>query len=111
MHERVSRMPRGLAIQRDQLVRDGEEGKLEAGGDTSLVEDIREVAFYGLFADGELLGDILIAAAFDNAGDNFEFAGCETVGLLLRGGRGLLHQLIECGDEVDDTLAADPVVA
>ena len=76
-----------------------------------LVEDVRQVALHGLFADGELLGDVALRAAFDDAADDFEFARREAVGLLLGHGRGLLHQVVQRGDQVDDALAADPVVA
>src|SRR5690349_6302016 len=58
-----SRMTWGLAVQRDELVRDGEEREFEAGGDAGFVEDVREVAFHGLFANGELFCDVLVTAA------------------------------------------------
>ena len=100
-----------LAVERDELMGDGEESQFEPGGDAGFVEDIREVPLDGLFADGELLGDVLVAAAFDDAGDDFEFARGEAVGLALGHSRGLLHQGVERGDQIDDALAADPVVA
>ena len=53
----------------------------------------------------------LVAAAFDDAGDDFELARGQAVGLALGHGRGLLHQLAQGAQQVDDALAADPVVA
>ena len=89
----------------------GEESQFEAGGDAGFVEDVGEVTLDGFFADSELLGDVLVAAAFDDAGDDFEFAWGEAVGLALGCGGGLLHEGVERGDEIDDALSTDPVVA
>ena len=94
----------------DEVVGDGEEGKFQAGGDAGFVEDVGKVPFDGFFGKGELLGDVAVGAAFNDAADDFHFAGGEAVGLLLGGG-GLLHEGVEGADEVDDALAADPVVA
>jgi len=60
----------GFGLQFDDLVGDGEEGEFEAGGDAGLVEDVGEVALHGLLADGELLGDVAVAASLDDAGDD-----------------------------------------
>ena len=79
--------------------------------DASLIEDVREMALHGLFRDGVLLRDVLVAAAFDDAGDHFELARGEAVGLALGDGGGLLHQLVQGGKEVGDAFSADPVVA
>ena len=48
--------------------------ELEAGGDAGLVEDVRQVALDGLFAQVELLGDVAVAAAFNDAADDFKLA-------------------------------------
>src|SRR5215472_1539531 len=69
------------------------------------------MALDGLFADRELLGDVLVRAALYDAGDDLEFARCEAVGLLLRHGRGLLHEIMQRREQIHDALAADPVVA
>ena len=79
---------------------DGEEGKFEAGGHAGLVKDVGQVALDGLLAQAELLGDVAVAAAFHDAALGF---------VLGRGG--LLHQVVERGNQVDDALAADPVIA
>src|ERR1700761_700312 len=69
------------------------------------------MTFDGLFADGELLGNVLVATALDDAGDDFELTRGEAIGLALRYRSGFLHQGVECGDEVGDALTTDPVVA
>ena len=51
---------------------DGEEGEFEPGGDAGFVEDIGEVAFDRLLADGELLCDVAVAASFNDAGDDLD---------------------------------------
>ena len=89
---------------------DGEEGKFETGGDAGLVKDVGQVALHGLFTERELPGDVAVAAAFDDCSDDFEFARGEAVGFVLGRG-GLLHQVVERGNQVDDALAADPVIA
>ena len=89
---------------------DGEEGQFQAGGDAGFVEDVGEVALDGFFAEVELLGDVAVAASLDDGADDFKLAGGEAVGLALRD-LGLLHEVVEGGDEVDDALAADPVIA
>src|ERR1700733_1321571 len=99
-----------LGVQHYEFVGDGEERQLQPGRDASLVEDVREVAFHGLFADGELFGDVLVAAAFDDAGDDLELARGQAVGLALGDGCSLLHELTEGTQEVYYALAADPVV-
>src|SRR5580658_683771 len=68
------------------------------------------MALDGFFAEGKLLGDVAVAAAFNDAADHLKFPWCEAVGLALRHG-GLLHEVVESGDEIDDALAADPVVS
>ncbi len=68
--------------------------QLEARGDAGLVEDIREMAFDGLFAESELLGDVAVAAALDDATHNFKLARGEAVGFALRHG-GLLHEIVQ----------------
>ena len=73
---------------------DGEQGQFETGGDAGFVEDVGEVALYGLFAEAELLGDVAVAAAFYDATDDFEFARGEAVGFAL-GTAGLLHELVQ----------------
>ena len=100
-----------LAFERDQLVGNREQRQFQASRDAGLVEDVRQVALHRLFADGELLGDVLVAAAFNDAGDHFELARREAVGLALGHGRGLLHQIVQRRDQIGDALAADPVVA
>ena len=89
---------------------DGEERQLEARGNARLVEDIREMALDGLFTERELLGDVAVAAALDDAADHFKLARGEAVGFALRHGS-LLHELVERGDKIDDALAADPIIA
>jgi hypothetical protein len=91
------------------VVRDCEEGQFEASGNAGLVKDIRQVALYGFLAECELLGDVPVAAAFYDAADNLELARREAIGLLLRR-RGLLHEIVQRGNKIDDALAADPVV-
>ena len=59
------------------------QGQFQASGYTGLVEDVREMALHGLFADGELFGDVLVAAAFHDAGDDFELPRRQAVGLPL----------------------------
>ena len=53
----------------------GEEGQFKAGGDAGLVEDVRQVALDGLFAQAELLGDVTVAASFNDGADDFKLAG------------------------------------
>src|SRR5581483_5006157 len=91
-------------------MRDGKERKLQAGRDAGLVEDIRQMALDCFFAEAELFGDIAVAAAFYDAADDFEFARREAVGLGLRR-RGLLHQVVQGRNEIDDALATDPIIA
>ncbi len=69
------------------------------------------MALYGFFGDGELLGDVAVGAAFDDAGDDFELAWCEAVGLAFGNGRGLGGEFVERAEQVGDALAADPVIA
>ena len=95
-----------LGVDVDQFVADGEEREFETRADAGLVEDVRQVTLHGLFADRELLGDVLVGAAFDDAGDDFELAWSEAVGLLLRHGRGLLHEVVQSGETVAVTGAA-----
>ena len=73
---------------------DGKEGKLQAGGDASLVEDVGEVALDCLFAEGELLGDVAIAAALDDATHDFKLTMGKAVGLVLGDG-GLLDEVVK----------------
>ena len=73
-----------LLLRRDELVGDGEQGQLKAGGNAGLVEDVRQVALHGLLAERELFGNIAITAAFHDAAHHLEFAGGEAVGLALR---------------------------
>ena len=75
-----------LLLRRDELMCDGEEGQFEAGGDAGLVEDVRQVALHGFFAQVELLGDVAVAATFNDAADDFELAWREAVGFALGGG-------------------------
>ena len=67
--------PRDLRLQRDQLVGDGEQRQFQTRGNTGLVENIRQMPLHRLFADAELLGDIAIAATFDDAANHFQFPG------------------------------------
>ncbi len=89
---------------------DGEEGKFEAGGHAGLVKDVGQVALDGLFTERELPGDVAVAAAFDDAGDDFELARGEAVGLALGDGGGLGLELVQRLQQVGDALPADPVV-
>src|ERR1035437_1183099 len=50
----------------DQMMGDGEKRKFQAGGYASLVKDVGQVALDRFFAQAELLGDVAIAAAFDD---------------------------------------------
>ena len=68
-------------------MRYGEQGQFQTGGDAGFVEDVRQVALHGFFAESELLGDVAIAAAFNDASDHVKFARSEAVGLALRGWR------------------------
>ena len=65
----------------------------------------------GLFGDGELLGNVLIGAALNNAGDDLELARGEAEGLLFGDGGCLGHQSMKSGEEICDALAADPIIA
>ena len=76
-----------------------------------LSKTLEQVALHGFFGDGELLGNVLVRAALDDAGDDFELARGETVGLALGLGGCFLHEVVKSAEEVDDALAADPVVA
>jgi hypothetical protein len=69
-----------LRLRAYHVVGDGEESKLQAVGDASLNVDIRKVALDRLFGDGELLGDVAVRTAFDDATDHLEFAGSQSVG-------------------------------
>jgi hypothetical protein len=89
---------------------DSEKSEFETRGDAGFVEDVGQVALHGFFAEGELLGDVAIAAAFNDASDDVEFARGEAVGFALRG-LCLTHEVMQSGDEIDDALAADPIVA
>ena len=100
----------GLLLRRDQVMGDGEESQFKARGDAGLVEDIGEVTLYRLFTERELFRNITVAATLDDATHHLKFARGETVSLALRHG-GLLHQVVERRDEIDDALAADPIVA
>src|SRR5260370_39069471 len=73
-----------LSIEHHEFVRDRKEGEFKSRGDASLVEDVRKMAFDGLFADGELLGDVLVPAASDDAGDAFKLACSQSLGLVRR---------------------------
>jgi len=99
-----------LRLRCDELVRDGEEGKFQTSGYAGLVEDIGQMALHGLFDQGELLGDIAIAATLDDATDDFHLAWSEAIGFSLGHGS-LLHQVVKSGDQVDDALSADPVIS
>ena len=99
-----------LSFSGDEVVGDGEHGQLEAGGDSGFVEDVGQVAFDGFFAEAELLGDIAVGAAFDDAADDFHFAGGKAEGFAVGDG-GLLHELVKSADEIDDAAASDPVIA
>lgn len=92
------------------MVSNSEERQLKARGNAGLVEDVRQMTLDCLFAQCELFGNIAIAASFHDAPHDFELAGSEPVGLLLRRCR-LLHQVMESRNEIYDALAADPVVA
>ncbi len=97
-------------LRRDQVVRYGEQGKLKARGDTGLIEDIGEMALDCFFTERELLGNVAVAAALNNTTHNFKLARGEAVGFTLGHG-GLLHELVESSDEVNDALATDPIIA
>ena len=90
-------------------MRDGKKCQLQAGGDAGLIKNVRQVALHGFFAQGELLGDVPIAATFNDATHHIEFARSQAVGLAFRLGR-LTHELVERGNEIHDTLAANPVI-
>ena len=92
------------------MVGNGEEGKFKAGGDTGFIEDVGEMAFDGFFAECELFGDVAVGAAFDDAAHDFEFTRSEPVSLALWYD-GLLHEVVQGGNQVDDAFAADPVIA
>ena len=98
-------------VWQDELVGDREQRKFKARGDAGLVEDIRQVALDRLFRDVELACDVLVAAAFDDALDDFQFARRQPVGLAFGNGGGLLHQLVQGLEQVGDAFAADPVIA
>ena len=68
------------------------------------------MALDGLFTQVELFCDIAIAASFNNAAHHFKLARSKAVGLVLGHGC-LLHQIVESRDQVDNALAANPVVA
>src|ERR1700739_2170363 len=98
-----------LLLRRYQLVGYREEGQFEAGGDAGFVENVRQVALHGFLAERELLGDVAVAAAFDDAAHHVEFARGETVGLAL-GRLGLAHQIMQGRNKIHYTLAANPIV-
>ena len=45
---------------------DGEEGELQSVGDTEFVENIGEVVFDGLLAEGEFQRDVLVRVPADD---------------------------------------------
>src|SRR5580700_7268648 len=61
----IFRMRSRLLLWRDQVVRNGEKRKFKPSGNSGLIEDIRQVPLDGFFTQGELFGDVAIAAAFD----------------------------------------------
>ena len=58
----------------------------------------------------ELFGDIPVAATFDDAADDFQFAGRKPVGFALGNGC-LLHELVQCAYQVHDTFSAYPIIS
>ena len=68
------------------------------------------MALHGLFRDGELPRNILVAAAFHNALNDFQFTRRKTVRLALGNRCSFLHQLMQRLQQVRDALAADPVI-
>src|ERR1700761_9148192 len=99
-----------LRLQRNQLMSNGKQGQLQPGGNPSFVEDIRQVALNGLFADTELLGDIAIAATLYDAAHDFQLPRRQSIGLALGYGS-LLHELVQGANQVDHALAANPVIS
>src|SRR3974390_2572232 len=67
------------------------------------------MALYGLLAQIELLCDVTIAAALDDATNHVKLSRREPVSLALGCGC-LAHQLVKCGDQVDDPFSTYPVV-
>src|SRR5579862_6416806 len=66
--------------------------------------------FHGFLAQAELLRDVAIAAALDDASDDLHLARRQTECFAFRRGS-LLHELVQCADEIDDAPSADPVIA
>ena len=62
----TGRMPAWLR-RFDQVMGDREQRKFKARGNAGFVEDVRQMTLDSLFAQGELLGDVAVAAPLNNA--------------------------------------------
>ncbi len=100
-----------LAVEHHQLMRNRKQRQLQPRRYAGLVEDVREVPLHGLFADGELLGDVLVAAAFDDAGHDLKLPRRQPVGLALGVDGSFFISALQRRYKVCDAFAADPVIA
>src|SRR5271170_8042859 len=64
----------------------------------------------GFLAQAKLLCDVAIAATLDDAANYLHLSRRKTKGLTL-GRRSLLHQVVQCADQIHNTAAADPIVS
>src|ERR1700722_18876252 len=99
-----------LGLQSNQLVGDGKQRQFQTRGNSSFVENVRQVPLHSFFADAELLGDITIAAAFHDAANHFQLTGRQAIGFAF-GNRSLLHQFMEGANQVHHAFATNPIIA
>src|SRR5690349_13312250 len=92
----------------DQGVIHGEEGQFKAGGNSQLIENIREVMLHGLLADGEPLRDVAVTIAGNNGRNNFQLARSESKFLLARIFWSAGGKLAQSLDKVGDAVLSHP---
>ena len=69
-------------ISRDEAVINRKQSQLEAIGNADLIENISDVMLDGLFADGELLGNIAIRKTRHDGAHNIQFAAGQSESFL-----------------------------
>src|SRR5271157_3390837 len=90
-----------------ETIVDGEQGKLQAADNADLVENVREMMFHGVFTEGKLARNLLVAQAGNDGGQNFHLALRQTVVAWRFVTRGASPHVVH---DVAHSFAPDPIL-
>lgn len=93
-----------------QVMTDDEKRELHAVGDAELIENVGDVVLDGLFAEGKLVSDFLIAISRDNCCNDLHLAGGEAKVLPGIHGSGARQKTVEQMHDVGHIFAAYPIL-